>query len=151
MGPGCQPTPPVSEMKTGEAHATVQRRWNSPTATLPATAVVPTRPPRTPESKDLLGLAYCRRPRQWRRPWRCGGSARRRGVDGDRNSAIAGYIELPEPNVTLTHPLEGPVVVGDGPATVSANSGEAQPWRRWLEWSQRPYLSSNGSAKWWRT
>ena len=151
MGPGCQPTPPVSETKTGEAHTMARRRWNSPTATLPATAVVPTRSPRTPESIDLLGLAYCRRPKRWRQPWRCGGSARRRGVDGDQNSAIAGYTELPQPNVTLTHPLEGPVVVGDGPATVSANSGEAQPWRRWLEWSQRPYLSSNGSAKWWRT
>ena len=147
MGPSCQPDPLVSDSETGEAHAMTRRRWNSSTAT----AVVPTRSPQTPESIDLLGLAYCRRPRRWRRPWRCGGSARRRGVDGDRNSAIAGYTELPQPNVTLTHPLEGPVVVGDGTTTVRANSGEAPPWRRWLEWSQRPYLSSNGSAKWWRT
>ena len=124
---------------------------SSPTAASPAMARVPTLSHRPPASIDLLGLAYCRRPRRWRRPWRCGGLARRRGIDGDRNSAIAGYTELPQPNVTLTHPLEGPVVVGDGLATVSANSGKAQPWRRWLEWSQRPYLSSNGSAKWWRT
>jgi len=143
--------PLVSDSEAEHAAKCDDDRRRSPTAASPVMARVPTCSHRPPTSIDLLGLAYCRRPRRWRRPWRCGGSARRRGVDGDRNSAIAGYTELPQPNVTLTHPLEGPVVVGDGPATVSANSDEAQPWRQWLEWSQRPYLSSNGLAKWWRT
>ena len=42
VGPGCQPTPPVSETKTGEAHATARRWWNSPTVTPPATPRAPT-------------------------------------------------------------------------------------------------------------
>ena len=37
---------------------------------------------------------------------------------------------------------------GGALATVSAKSGEAQPWRAVVEWSQRPYPSSNGPVKW---
>ena len=40
---------------------------------------------------------------------------------------------------------------GGALATVSAISGDAQPWRWWWKRSQRPYLSSSGSTKRWRT
>ena len=40
---------------------------------------------------------------------------------------------------------------GGALATVSAISGDAQPWRRWWKRSQRPYLSSSGTTKRWRT
>ena len=40
---------------------------------------------------------------------------------------------------------------GGALATVSAISGDAQPWRWWWKRSQRPYLSLSGSAKRWRT
>jgi hypothetical protein len=39
---------------------------------------------------------------------------------------------------------------GGALATVSAKSREAQPWWAVVEWSQQPYPSSNGLAKWWR-
>jgi len=40
---------------------------------------------------------------------------------------------------------------GGALATVSDISGDAQPWRRWWKRSQRPYLSSSGTTKRWRT
>ena len=40
---------------------------------------------------------------------------------------------------------------GGALAAVSAISGDAQPWRRWWKRSQRPYLSSSGTTKRWRT
>ena len=39
---------------------------------------------------------------------------------------------------------------GDALATVSANSGEAQPWRAVVEMAEGPHLRTIGSARRWR-
>ena len=39
---------------------------------------------------------------------------------------------------------------GGALATVSAKSGEAQPWRRWRKTALRPYRDPNGAANRWR-